>query len=804
MTEHRKVVIIGGGIVGCSIAYHLGKMGWKDVLVIEKGELTSGSTWHAAGLVGQLRSSRNITRLLKYSVELYSKLEEETGQATGWKQVGGLRVASSQDRWIELKKAATTAKSFGLEMQLLTPQEAVDLFPVMSIDGIVGAAFLPTDGHIDPSSVTMAMAKGARMQGIEFRRNTLVTGLKVEKRRVTEIQTDKGNIRADIVVNAAGMWARALGKMAGVSVPLIPVEHQYLVTEKIKDLPKDLPTMRDPDHLVYYKEEVGALVMGGYEPNPIPWSLKGIPKDFDQQLLPENFDHFEQLSLLALKRTPILEKAGVRKLINGPEAFTPDGYFVMGLAPELDNFFVAAGFNAHGIAAGGGVGMAMAEWIVEGRASLDLWPVDIRRFGKQHDNLRYIRDRTLEAYAKHYTMGWPHEENSAGRQLRRSPLYQVLKERGAVYGQKFGWERTNWFAPEGVEPVDEMTFGRPNWSKYVGEECRAAREDVVIMDQTPFSKFEVTGPGALMFLQGIAANNVRKPPGRLTYTQLCNDRGGIECDLTIARVGPEHFYIVTGTAFGVHDMQWIRSHMPDDGSVQLRDVTATRAVLNLSGPKARKVLEQVTDIDVSHEGFPFAHCREINIGFAPALALRVTYVGELGWELHIPCDYALTAYETLWKAGQAFNIRHAGYRAIESLRLEKGYRYWSSDLTPDYNPFEAGLGFCVSLKKKVPFIGKEALRKAKENGVEQQLCCFVLSKDVELLGGETIICDGKVLGVLTSGGYGHTVQKTIAYGYVPKAYVDREDFQIEVLGEAIDAKQHKGALYDPERKKIMC
>jgi 4-methylaminobutanoate oxidase (formaldehyde-forming) len=802
MAEQARVVIIGGGIVGCSIAYHLSKMGWKDIVLLEKGELTSGSTWHAAGLVGQLRSSRNITRMLKHSVELYDTLEAETGQHTGWRRVGSLRIASSPDRMLELRKAATTARSFGLPMQLLSPKEAVDLFPVMSIDRIVGAAFMPTDGYADPASVAMALAKGARDRGVRIVRGTRVTATPVERRRVTRVVTEQGDYEAEVVVNAAGLWAREVGRMAGVNVPVVAMQHQYIITEPIPGQPSNLPTMRDPDHLVYYKEEGGGLVMGGYEPNPIPWSVNGVPRDFGQQLLEPNFEHFEPISKLSLIRTPILKDVGIRKLINGPEAFTPDGTFIMGKAPELDNYFVAAGFNAHGIAAGGGAGRMMAEWIIHGEPSLDLWAVDIRRFGPHHRSTRYIVERTAELYGKHYAMGWPHEEHHSARGIRRSPLYDRLKSAGAVYGAKFGWERVNWFAPPGVEPVDVPTFGRPNWFEHVGNEHRAIRERVAIIDQTSFSKIEVRGTGALRFLNSLAANNVDKPVGALTYTQLCNERGGIECDLTISRVGEDHFYIVTGTAYGPHDLGWIRRHMPKDGSVTAVDVTSSRSVLNLCGPLSRQVLQAVCEEDVSNEAFRFATCRPLQIGYAPVLASRVTYVGELGWELHIPMEYTTHVYEALWQAGQSHGIANAGYRAIESCRLEKGYRYWSTDLTPDGTPYEAGLGFCVVLKKG-DFLGRAALERAKAAGPRQVLASFTLAEPVELTGGETISRNGQVLGVLTSGGYGHTVEKAIAFGYLPPAQMEYRDFEIEVFGQAIKAQRYDGALYDPDRKKIL-
>ena len=802
MQDRAQVLVIGGGIVGCSAAYHLAKSGCRDVLLVEKGELTSGSTWHAAGLVGQLRSSRNVTRMLKHSVELYESLEAETGQATGWKQVGGLRLACSEERMQELRKGATTARSFGLEMELLSPKEALDLFPIMSPKDIVGGAFLPTDGYADPTSVTRALAKGARDGGVTIERGIRVKDFLVKDRRVVGVQTDQGDIEVETVLLAAGMWSRQLGALAGVNVPLIPVMHQYLVTDKIPDIPADLPTMRDPDKLVYYKEEAGALAMGGYEHDPIPWSVEGIPGDFGQQLLEPDFEHFEQISRLAIERTPLLETAGVRELINGPESFTPDGNFIMGRAPELDNFFVGAGFNAHGIAAGGGAGRMLAEWILEGRPSLDLWSVDIRRFGEHHRELGYVRDRTLELYGKHYSIAWPGDEHESGRKLRMSPLYTRLAGQGAVFGSKFGWERANWFAPPGIEARETPTFGKPAWFEPVGAEHRTIREAGALIDQTPFSKLEVSGPGSFEFLQRLAAANLDKAPGGLTYTQLCNERGGIECDLTIARVEDERFYIVTGTAFGGHDMSWIREHLDSSGSIELTDITDTRAVINVCGPRSRELLESVCDDPFDNESFPFAHCHPVRIGNTTILALRVTYVGELGWELHMPMDGATEVYDLLAESGKTLGVQNAGYRAIESCRLEKGYRYWSTDLTADYTPWEAGLGFCVALDKG-DFIGREALLEAKERGVSRKLCCFTLEEYRPLNGGETISRGGEVLGVLTSGGYGYTIGRSIAYGYVPAGIAGETDFEIEVMGEPIAATRHTGALYDSKRERIL-
>ena len=804
MRDSAQVVIIGGGIVGCSIAYHLTKLGWKDVIILEKGELTSGSTWHAAGLVGQLRSHRNVTRMLQYSVSLYETLEAETGLTTGWKRCGCLHLASTEARLFELKKGATTARSFGLEMHMITLEEALKIFPILDMDGIIGAAFMPSDGQADPSGLTMALAKGAMNRGAAVEQKTLVTGFQITDNRIQAVVTDRGTVRCETVVNAAGMWGRDIGRMMGVNIPLVPFQHQYLVTEAIEGLPPNLPTLRDKDSLLYYKEEVGGLVMGGYERDGIPWAVKGIPKGFTQELLEADFDHFEPISEAAIKRTPCLKDAGIARLVNGPEAFTPDGNCMLGPAPELDNCFVAVGFNAFGIAAGGGAGRMLAEWIVEGEPSLNIWPLDIRRFGQYHKSLKYNVERTKEIYGKHYTISWPYEEHDSARGVKRSPLYHLLKGKGAVYGSKFGWERANWFAPPGVELEDRLTFGIPNWFEHVASEHQAAREAVVLIDQSSFSKFEVTGPGALPFLNHVAAGNMGRPVGATTYTQLCNNRGGIEADITVSRVAENRFFIVTGTAFGVHDFMWLKKHLPQDGSAALRDVASSFAMINVCGPLSRTLLMRVSDDDFSNEAFPFGQCREVVIDYAPVLALRVTYIGELGYELYLPPEYACHFYETLWAVGQDLGIKNAGYRTIDSLRLEKGYCYWSAEVSPDYSPYDAGIGFAVDLDKG-SFIGRESLVKIKREGPKWKLCTFTLNHDQPKLlsGGETISCRGKVVGVVSSGGYGHTVKKTIALGYLPVEEADHKDgYAIEVYREAIPATRLAKAPYDPERKRI--
>ncbi|MEM9631119.1 MAG: FAD-dependent oxidoreductase [Pseudomonadota bacterium] len=805
-----KAVIIGGGIIGCSTAYHLAKLGWTDTVLLERKKLTSGTTFHAAGLVGQLRSNANITQLLGYSVDLYNNIEEETGLGTGWKMNGGLRLACNEERWTEVKRQATTAHSFGLPMELLTPKEAQELWPLMDVSDVVGAAFLPTDGQANPSDITQALAKGARMAGAKIFEDTKVTDIEIEKGRIRAVITEHGRIECEKVICCAGQWTRDFAKRFGVNVPLVPMEHQFMVTEPFEGVPSNLPTLRDPDRLTYYKEEVGGLVMGGYEPNPIPWAVDGIPNGFHYTLLDSNFDHFEQLMELALGRVPALETAGVRMLTNGPESFTPDGNFIVGEAPELSNFYVGAGFNAFGIAAGGGAGMALAEWVHKGEPPFDLWSADIRRFGRPHFDTDWVRTRTVEAYGKHYTMAWPYEENKSGRPCRKSPLYETLASQGACFGEKLGWERPNWYADasRGETPQDVYSFGRQNWFDAVGREHKAAREAAVIFDQTSFAKFALKGPDAAAAMNWICANDVDKPVGSLTYTQMLNDKGGIECDLTVGRVAEDEFYIVTGTGFATHDFDWISRNIPEGMNCQIFDITSSNAVLSLMGPKARDVLEKVTRDDVSNDGFKFGTIRTIGIAGCPVQALRVTYVGELGWELHLPVEYAQTVYTALMEAGKEHGLANAGYRAIESLRLEKGYRAWGSDIGPDHTPFESGLGWAVKLRKNVDFKGRAAAEAQKANGVKKMLACFAVDPSVVLLGRETIYRNGERVGWLTSGGFGYTVGKSIGYGYVRNPdgvdaeFVKSGTYELEVATERVACEVTLAPLYDPKMERV--
>lgn len=803
MKDQARVVIIGGGITGCSIAYHLTAMGWRDVVVLDKGELTSGATFHAAGLVGQLRSSVNITKMLKYSVDLYSRLEEETGQHTGWSPVGGLRIASSRDRLEELRRSAAMAKSFGLPMELISPEEACKLFPVMEKKGIVGAAFLPTDGQIDPSGVTYALAAGARNRGAAIYTDTRVTAIRVRNGTVDSVVTEKGEIKTEKVVNAAGIWAPEVAKMVGVALPIIPMEHQYLITKPIEGVRKGMPTMRDPDLLVYFREELGGLIMGGYEHNPIPWALDGIPRDFTKKLLPSNYDHFEPLSRLAMRRVPAIAKAEIITLLNGPEAFTSDGNFILGESAEVKNFFVAAGFCAHGIAAGGGVGKMMAEWIVEGEPSLDLWRLDIRRLSGHHGSQSYALHRSIEVYSHHYAMSWPFEEMRSARPLRTSPLYGRLKGLRAVFGEKSGWERPNWFAPKGVARREKLGWGLPNWFPIVGKEHEAVRTRAGIIDQSSFGKMEIKGPGSLEFLQRLTDNDMARPVGSVTYTQMLNEKGGIECDITVSRLGKDHFYLVTGTAFIQHDLDWIKRHLPEEPRFSVADVTSSNACITLCGPEARNILKKVTPDDVSPEGFPYMSCRRIHVGYAPVLALRVSYVGELGWELHVPTEYALHVFDTIWEAGKPMGLVNVGYRAIDSLRLEKGYRYWSADLSTERTPLEAGLDFCVKFEKG-EFLGREALLKQKAQGLSQRLCCMTLETDPLVPVGKEAILDGdRVIGLVTSGGFGYTIGRPIVYGYIPISYSEPGTrLQIEVAAQRYEATVREEPLYDPRNERL--
>ena len=799
MRTRARTVVIGGGVGGCAVLYWLTKLGWSDVVLVERADLTSGSTFHSAGLVGQLRGSLSLTRMMMSSVELYRTLEAEVGLETGWREVGSLRLASSEERMEELARQAGWAKTFGLPLDLISAREAQELFPPMSTDGVLGAAYLPTDGYIDPSQLTFALAEGARRGGAEIATRTRVTAIQVERGRVTGVVTDKGAIETEIVVDAGGIFAGEIGQLAGVNVPVIPMAHEYLVTRPA-GVPLDVPTMRDPSLLVYFRGESGGLVMGGYERNPAPWALDGIPRDFNGKLLAEDWPRFEELMENALVRVPGLADMEVVRLINGPEAFTPDGEFIIGPS-DVGGFWVAAGFCAHGLAGAGGMGKLVAEWIVEGVPSLDVWEMDSRRFGRHYRSRDYTLARTVEIYSTYYDVKYPGHERTAGRPLRLSPVYGRLHELGAAFGEKSGWERANWFEPNGDHGDESL---RPRgwagrlWSPAIGAEHLACRESAALFDETSFAKIEIAGEGAATFLERLCDNRVARDVGAITYTQMLNPNGGIECDFTVTRLEDDRFRIVTGTAFGQHDLAWIRAHAPDDGSVTVDDVTSRYACLGLWGPLARDVLAPLTTDDLS---FPYMRAREIAVGPVPCLALRVTYVGELGWEFYCGTEFGLRLWDVIWEAGRSHGLVAGGYKAIDSLRLEKGYRVWGSDITPDETPYEAGLGFAVKLDKG-DFLGREAL--LERSVPERRLVCLVLDDARSVaLGSEPVRIDGEIAGRVTSGGYGYSVERSIAYAYVPAAAAAAgRRVEVEIFGEWVGGEVADEPLFDPAGERI--
>lgn len=797
--RHVHILVIGGGAIGTSVAYHLARDGAKDVLLVEKAQLTHGCTWHAAGLVGQLRGKRNLTRLMQNSVAVFDRLEKETGQAISWHKVGSLRLAGSRDRWSEIRRSMGQAKSFGVECYSLSAEESAKRFPFIDRRGIEGAAFIPGDGYIDPYSLTMAFAKGARQYGARIEEGVTVEDIVVKDRRAVGVVTNAGTIGCDILVNCAGLWARRVGAMAGVPLAAGVVEHQYFLTEKKLKFDADLTTLRDPDNNFYLKPDTGAFAIGGWE-DGTKGCWRGMPPlDFGRELFEPNMERLELFALPAAERLPVLNEVGIQTVINGPIPVSFDGEPIMGLVPQLDNFYVACGFTA-GIAGSGGAGLALSNMILHGDAGMDLWPFDVRRFGAVQAQGRYLEARAIEAYGSYYKIHWPAEETSAGRGLRRSPLHDTLRQRGAVFGSRFGWERPNWFRVEGIEADEHVGFEeKPGCFAAVAAEVRAIRERAALIDQTSFAKYEISGHGAQDALQRIAANDLSGEPGRAVYTQLCNEKGGIEADLTFVHIEKDRFLCVTGSGFGVHDSQWIARHLP--AGVTMREVTNSYATINLCGPLAREILQSATDDDVSNDAFPFLAARRIEVGNAHALAVRVGYVGELGWELYIAQEFAPHVYEVLREAGTRHGIADAGYRAIDSCRMEKGYLYWSGDISPDYNPYEAGLGFAVALDKG-DFIGRDALKRIKAEGVARKLCSFTIDGFAPLHGGEAILHEGRVVGSTTSVGYGHTLGKTIAFGYLPAELAAEPSFEIEAFGHAYAARRGPRTLYDPKMERL--
>ena len=780
LPTQARIVIVGGGIAGCSTAYHLSKLGVTDVLLLEQGKLTSGTTWHAAGLVGQMRPNRNMTRMSKYGIELYSTLEAETGLATGWKQCGSVNVAATPQRLKVLKKQAALARSFGVEVQLVTPREVGERVPVLRTDDLQGGLWIPGDGKANPADLCMSLAKGARYRGVKIFEDTEVTGVITENgasgSRVVGVRTAQGDVRCETLVNCAGQWSRQFGALAGVNVPLYSAEHFYIVTDRIEGVTPMMPVVRDPDGFIYYKEEVGGLVMGGFEPKAKPWKVDPIPATFQFQLLDEDWQQFEPLMLNAIHRTPCLETAKIKMLLNGPESFTPDGNFILGEAPELRNYFVCAGFNSAGIANSGGAGRLIAEWIIGGEAPSDLWDVDVRRFGAFTANRRALSERTAETLGLHYAMRWPRQELESARPLRTSPLYDLLADRGAEFGAKNGWERANYFRASGqLRP--EFGLGTPGWLPWVQSEQRATRETVAIYDQTSFGKLLLQGRDALAVLQRLCANQMDVPVGRLVYTAMLNERGGFESDLTVIRLAPERFQLITGSAQPQRDMDWVVRHIAPHEHAFVTDVSALTAVLSVMGPKARDLMARVCPDDLSPAALKFSHTREIDLGLARVRAARLSYVGGPGYELYVPTEMARHVYLALHEAGAELGLSgdpgrpgglcDAGYYALDALRIEAGRRAWGAELGPDETPWEAGLAFALKMDKPVPFIGREALIKLQGQPLRKKLLNFVLDDpSVWVWGGEAIQLGGDNVGELRSVGWSPAAGACVGLGYV--------------------------------------
>lgn len=756
LPTQARIVIVGGGIAGCSTAYHLARAGERDVLLLEQGRLTCGTTWHAAGLIGQMRPNRNMTRMSKYGIELYATLEAETGLATGWKACGSVNVARTPERMQVLRRQAALARSFGVEVELITAQRAGELYPLLRTDDLQGAIWIPGDGKANPADLCMSLAKGARQRGARLLEGVEVTGVLTDAqgRRVAGVRTTQGDVHCEVLVNCAGQWARQFGRLAGVNVPLFPAEHFYIVTDRIEGVHPMLPVMRDPDGFIYYKEEVGGLLMGGFEPQAKPWRVDPIPADFQFQLLGEDWDQFEILMRNAIHRTPCLETAQVKMLLNGPESFTPDGNFILGEAPELRGCFVCAGFNSAGIANSGGAGRLIAEWITSGEAPGDLWDVDIRRFAPFTANRRALAERSGETLGLHYAMRWPRQELQTARPLRTSPLYDLLAARGAEFGSRNGWERVNYFKPAGASrPAD--TLGRPGWLDWVIAEQRATREAVALYDQTSFGKLLLQGRDALAVLERLCANRIDVAAGRMVYTAMLNARGGFESDLTVMRLAREQFLLVTGSAQPVRDADWIRRHIGEHEFAVLTDVSALWSVLSVMGPRSAELLARLSPDDLSREALPFSHSREIDLGHARVRAARMSYVGGPGFELYVPVEMARHVWLALHEAGQPLGLRDAGYYAIDALRIEAGRRAWGAELGPDETPFEAGLGFAVAMDKPQAFMGRDALRASQERPPRKKLVSVVLDDPAHYAwGSEALSLDGQAVGELSSAGWG--------------------------------------------------
>jgi glycine cleavage system T protein len=810
LPKHARVVIVGGGIVGCSVAYHLGLRGWTDVVLLERRQLTCGTTWHAAGLVGQLRATYNMTRLAQYTTGLYASLEAETGQATGFRQTGSIAVATHAARFEELRRGASMAKCFGLEVHTLSASEVADKWPGVYTDDLVGGVFLPRDGRTNPIDTTQALARGAKSRGVKIVENCQVQDIVVKDGRATGVRTVHGEIAAEVVINCAGMWAHRLGARVGVTLPLHAAEHFYIVTEPMAGLSSDLPVLRDPDGCAYFKEDAGKLLVGWFEPVAKPWGMRGIPETFCFDQLPDDLDHIEPLLAGAVQRVPRLAHTGINLFFNGPESFTPDDRYLLGETPEVRNLYVAAGFNSIGIQSAGGAGKVLADWVIDGHPPMDLWDVDVRRCQPFQRNRRYLQDRTVESLGLLYAMHWPYRQPETARGVRRSILHDRLLARGACFGEVAGWERPNWYAPVGTPAEYAYSYGRQNWFAHCARECAAVRTGVGLFDQSSFAKFLLQGPDAEAVLNRICANDVAVPAGRIVYTQWLNERGGIEADLTVTREASDRYLIVSAAATHTRDLAWLQRQLPSDARAMVVDVSSGMAVLSVMGPRSRELLLRLTDADLSNAAFPFGSSQVIDLAYARVRASRITYVGELGWELYIPTEFAPGVFDALMAEGEPLGLLLAGYHALDALRMEKGYRHWGHDISDEDTPLQAGLGFAVAWSKPGGFIGREALLAQKTKGLSRRLVQFALRDPAPLLySNEPILRDGAIVGRITSGAFGHSLGRSIGMGYVtvPEGATDtnailRGHYQIEVAGERFAADSSLQPWYDPRSVRV--
>ena len=810
LPKKTKAVVIGGGIIGCSVAYHLTKIGWSDVVLLERQQLTSGTTWHAAGLIGQLRQSINMTNLARYTTDLYSQLESETGQATGYRQCGSYSLATHDGRFEELKRNSSMAKVFGLQVDVVTTEEIKERLPLINTEDVLGGVHIPTDGYGNAVDISQALAKGARAGGAKVFQNTKVDAIRHDGEKITGVSTDRGDIAADYVVLCTGMWTHELAATIGVNVPLHACEHYYVLFESVAGLEADFPVVRDYDACAYYKFDAGKLLVGAFEPNSRPWGMDGIAEDFCFDEIAGNFEHFEPVLQDAMHRMPALEDAGIQKFFCGPESFTPDVRYHLGPVPQFQNCFIAAGMNSIGLQSAGGIGKVISEWMRDGKPPADLWEVDVRRNMPFQRNRKYLRERVSETLGLLYATHWPFHQYETARGVRKSPLYDRLCAAGACHGEAFGWERPNWYAPKGVKAEYEYSYGRQNWFEHSAAEHKAVRENVGLFDQTSFAKFRLEGPDACSVLNQVCANNIDVRTGRLVYTQWLNEAGGIETDLTVTRLGETAFLIITAAETEVRDYGWLERHIPGDARCVLTNVTSGMGVISIMGPRSRELLQSLTPDDMSHDAFPFATSREIELGYGIVRASRITFVGELGWELYIPTEFTAGVYDEIITAGEAFGLAHAGYHALNSLRIEKAYRHWSHDVTDEDTPLEAGLGFAVKMDKAGGFIGRDALLNQKKKGLTRRLVQFKLTDPEPLLYHNEPIWHGdEIVGYIASGAYGHTIGGCIGLGYVnsrdgndPKDQIESGGFEIEVAGVRVPAEASLRPMYDPDRTRL--